>query len=65
MVGLGAGIGERLELAVGVNQPDDSGGRAWLHLVEGDLADRLMALATPARESVAATDVQAMYPGDF
>ena len=49
MVRPGAGVGERLELAVSFNQPDDGGAGAWLHLVEGNLAHDLVALVAPSQ----------------
>ena len=47
MVGPGASVGERLELAVCLDQPDYRGARARLHLVERYLTDGLVALVTP------------------
>jgi hypothetical protein len=48
MVGPGAGIEERLELTVYLNQLDYGGAGARLHLFERYLTDRLVALVAPS-----------------
>jgi hypothetical protein len=44
----GTGIGKRLKLTVGLDQPSDGSAGGWLHLVESDLADHLVAFIPQA-----------------